>query len=689
MIINSLKLKNIRSYLEEEVNFPEGSTILSGDIGTGKTTILLAIEFALFGISRGQLSGTTMLRHGKKEGFVELSFSIEGKNVTIKRTLKRTSNSVTQDSGYIVMDGSKQDLTPVELKTKIIELLGYPEELVTKSKTLIYRYTVYTPQEEMKHILYESEDDRLNALRRIFDIDKYKRIKENTLNSLRELKTKRTELQTRIEDLEDKKKELKEYKENIETLSKKTEELEENIKELKTQAEEKETRVKQYEDNIKKIEKLKNNLELKQSEAKNKKNKYSENKEELENLQTRKEKLSEETEGFEADKFEELKEQKKEIRDEVDSIDENLGKIRERESKFKTIKENSQNIIDKIFSMDKCPTCDRIVKEGHKKEVKEREENKISKLDKNLEKLSRLKEQRIKKKESLKEKLEFIDEKLKNFEALKVKAEQLKEVTQRINKLQEQQKELKGSFEKLSSELKELKENLEGQPDIKEKYEAAKKKHKEVAEKLNKAEIEKAELVQKNKTINEVKDKLKAEIEKKKESKKKLEHVQELITWLNKYFLNIVYLMEKHIMLQIYQEFNEYFQEWFRILIEDENINVRLSETFTPIIEQNGYETFLENLSGGERTSVALAYRLALNKVINNFIGTIRTKDLLILDEPTDGFSSEQLDKIRDLLDRLDNRQVIIVSHEAKLESYVEHIVRVHKEEHTSRVISS
>jgi exonuclease SbcC len=66
----------------------------------------------------------------------------------------------------------------------------------------------------------------------------------------------------------------------------------------------------------------------------------------------------------------------------------------------------------------------------------------------------------------------------------------------------------------------------------------------------------------------------------------------------------------------------------------------------------------------------------------------IKTKDLLILDEPTDGFSSEQLDKVRNVLDELNMKQTIIVSHEAKIESFVDHVIRIHKNEHVSRVVS-
>ena len=157
-------------------------------------------------------------------------------------------------------------------------------------------------------------------------------------------------------------------------------------------------------------------------------------------------------------------------------------------------------------------------------------------------------------------------------------------------------------------------------------------------------------------------------------------------TWLEDYFVNLMDTLERHIMMQIYGQFNELFKTWFNVLIEDETISVRLDDEFTPVIEQNGYETFVENLSGGEKTAVALSYRLALNKVINDIVSEIKTKDILMLDEPTDGFSSEQLDKVRDVLEQLNAKQVIIVSHESKIESFVDNVIRVGKEEHISKV---
>ena len=106
--------------------------------------------------------------------------------------------------------------------------------------------------------------------------------------------------------------------------------------------------------------------------------------------------------------------------------------------------------------------------------------------------------------------------------------------------------------------------------------------------------------------------------------------------------------IEKNVMLKLRDEFSKLFNEWFLILVPDTFV-VRLDDTFTPVIEQQGYELDYSFLSGGEKTAIALAYRLALNQTINSILSEIKTKGLVILDEPTDGFSQEQLDKMRDV----------------------------------------
>jgi len=176
MILKKITLNNIRSYQNQEITFPEGSILLSGDIGSGKTTILLGIEFALFGLQPGQ-RGTSLLRNGEKEGGVVLEFEVMEKQVVVERTLKR-GKSVSQDYCAITIDREKKEFSVTELKDRVLKILNYPKEF-TKKQNLLYKFTVYTPQEEMKQIILEDPETRINTLRHVFGIDKYKKILEN------------------------------------------------------------------------------------------------------------------------------------------------------------------------------------------------------------------------------------------------------------------------------------------------------------------------------------------------------------------------------------------------------------------------------------------------------------------------------------------------------------------------------
>src|SRR3989339_734411 len=177
MQLKKIKLKNIRSYQEEEIEFVKGSTLLSGDIGSGKTTILLAIEFALFGLQPGQ-KGTSLLRNGEEDGEVKIEFEVDNKEIIIERKLKK-GKTITQDYSAITIDGKKDEISVTELKNTVLELLNYPKEF-SKKQNILYKFTVYTPQEEMKQIILQDSETRINTLRHVFGIDKYKQILENT-----------------------------------------------------------------------------------------------------------------------------------------------------------------------------------------------------------------------------------------------------------------------------------------------------------------------------------------------------------------------------------------------------------------------------------------------------------------------------------------------------------------------------
>ena len=214
MLLKKIILNNIRSYKNQEIEFSDGSTLLSGDIGSGKTSVLLGIEFALFGLQPGQ-RGSSLLRNGEDNGGVVMEFEVEDKNVIIERTLKR-GKSISQDYCSITINGLKSEMSVTELKNKVLEILSYPAEF-SKKQNILYKFTVYTPQEEMKQIILQDPETRINTLRHVFGIDKYKKILENISIITLKLRENKRLKEGLIANLEDDKNELYTKEDELET----------------------------------------------------------------------------------------------------------------------------------------------------------------------------------------------------------------------------------------------------------------------------------------------------------------------------------------------------------------------------------------------------------------------------------------------------------------------------------------
>ena len=160
------------------------------------------------------------------------------------------------------------------------------------------------------------------------------------------------------------------------------------------------------------------------------------------------------------------------------------------------------------------------------------------------------------------------------------------------------------------------------------------------------------------------------------------ETVESKAVWLATAFHDAVLTMEKRVLEQAQADFEQTFRRYFAALMGDPDLVAVTDATFSPSAEIRGVATPAEALSGGERTSLALAYRLALSRVVRA-LGHLRL-DTLLLDEPTDGFSPEQVGSMGELLERLELPQVVLVSHERELESIADRVVVVEKTEGTS-----
>ncbi|MDF1537907.1 MAG: SMC family ATPase [Candidatus Thorarchaeota archaeon] len=723
MKIESIELENIRSYENVKIDFPDGSVLLSGDIGCGKSTLLLATEFALFGIRRGELSGTSLLRRGKKRGSVKLTFSIDNMEIVIKRALQRTASKISQDSGSMIVDGVEQELTPTEMKAHILKHLGYPQELLDKQKSLLYRYTVYTPQEEMKRIMWAKPDERLDSLRKVFGVDRYQIIVENLEQFLVSLRAKKRELKGIHRDLDAKleeqsklRGELRKTNQNIGKYEQEESRINEELKKWKKEKDGIENQIKRYNNlqiDLAKKQGLLKNEETRLEGVNKQLIEYKNSIDEIDSLQSpttlSEKELEDQIEALEKRAVKCIENPRDEseiidaLLDKIESVAETLDNIEIRHTDTKAATRNLKNVRKELKAAgDICPICGKSLEKAHKDMKMTEYQAELDGFQKEQDKLKIEFDNLTNENKELSEKL-----KQKREELVKTIREEKKQSERMLTALQKYSEKvgkrddlisnavmaesasetLTHEIERLGISIGKLETQIEKMKGVEHTREEIEKQIGRVQGEFSKIEKQLATHRETKKQFNNQIKGLNQEIKQKKKARAFETKLESIETWLGTHLINLAGTIEKHYMVDLKRKFDPMFSQWFNLLIADEQLDVRIDDEFTPIIEQEGYEAEYENLSGGESASVALAYRLALNKVINTMVDDIKTKDFIILDEPTDGFSNDQMDKIRDVINELGVKQTIIVSHEPKIESFMDNIIRITKNDGISTIL--
>jgi len=677
MKLNKITLKNIRSYENQEVTFSEGPILLAGDIGSGKTSILLAIEYALFGLQPGQ-TGAALLRNECAQGEVSLEMEIDGRHIIIERRLKRSSKSVVNDYASMSVAGIKKEYSITELKTRVLNMLGYPAEFIKKNN-LLYRYTVYTPQEQMKFIILEDSETRLNVLRHVFGVDKYKIIRENLAIAISKLKDEAKVLQGEVKDMEIDRQRIENESLNLKQLKSLIKERENNLDKEKKVRKDVEKALDEIEKEIRGRDRLETELEKSKVMITNKEESLFDIKKDINKLIN----SQKEEERFSEEDLRNVLQAILKKRTGLDKI--NLRQI-ELAGQFKNLEKLTYDLSNKkerFFSINICPTCLQDVPVAHKHNILNETEGQIVRLKKEMDDLKSEREELAGNHD--KERLGLInleEEKLK-LEVIKSRQAQYEKDKSRLAELERMRDTLEKDRLMLKSHMETIKQDLLKYAKFEKSFRLKKEELELAITREKDAEVSLAEL----KKEIELKDKeiktLASRLSVKEESARKWNKILEINDWLSNYFLSLIDFTERNVMMKLRNEFSELFRKWFNIL-GGENFEARLDENFTPVIMQGGIEMDYSFLSGGERTAVALAYRLALNQTINSVLSQVKTRDIVILDEPTEGFSEAQIDKMKEVFDEMNVKQIIIVSHEPKIENFVDKVIRLKKQDGVS-----
>ena len=197
MRVTKLTIQAFGPFKEREViefnNFgKDGIFLISGDTGSGKTSIFDAISYALFGKSSGGERLEDELRYSAanpdEETFVELEFEYKNKPYKIRRSPKYKrfkKNSITETT-----DKHKTSLLTLpsgEEIDGIKEVDNYINELLNISKDQ-FNHIAMLAQGKFSEFLKASSFEKMNIFRDIFQTMNYQKLEDNIASKLRDKK---------------------------------------------------------------------------------------------------------------------------------------------------------------------------------------------------------------------------------------------------------------------------------------------------------------------------------------------------------------------------------------------------------------------------------------------------------------------------------------------------------------------
>src|SRR5215469_15767987 len=168
MQIQSVRLRNIRSYESAELSLGPGITLLIGDVGAGKTSLLYGIEMALFGFA--EVDPVHLVRHRARQAEVDLRLTGDGHRYELRRRFSRRTRKgravFEPDDCAFSEDGHLAKYSPTELRQRAIDLLGFPDNPNPRAHSDLWRWAVYIPQEQMREILAAEPGARRETVRK-------------------------------------------------------------------------------------------------------------------------------------------------------------------------------------------------------------------------------------------------------------------------------------------------------------------------------------------------------------------------------------------------------------------------------------------------------------------------------------------------------------------------------------------
>ena len=666
-MITSIELGDFLSHEKTTINLEDGVTIFVGENGAGKSSIIDAITFSLFG-KHTRKSNKGLIRRGNNQGFAKIKFSIKDKQYEAER--KIDSKGSLNAALFEVIDNNRVQIAAGERKQFRESMTEQVEKIVGMSFEKL-KIASIVQQGELNSIINAKPKEFKELLNSIIGIDKLDIASESMKKITKEFREEnRTESgydDSQIDILENMIKENQDNLDNATNAKRNLELLKMNLEKEISKLEDEVILEKEKKDKVGQLKEKTSDLEdYVDNQIKKINDEIDHNKEIIHNC-----------EG--------CFEKKKQKSDFVGKLERSTKEEQDASEKIQEIKaqiaslEEQEKLASKLQLKDgKCPVCDSTdITKLNPFFQEEHIKDEIIKLQQDI----KSKEQERKAKDE--EKIEFTNEldKIRDAETIldthKIKTEEQllaiqsdieakekklqladSEKLEEISQIDEHAKKMFDSISKLESETKGFDE-AKFEEKIKELKE---KRDDKTNNDKNWGIVDNQEQTAKN-AIIETKESI-IELEKVKNYISRLDNIQKHVfsrdgsvaTSLRSWALNSISIKASEYLSVL----NTKIQ---RIALSEKARDVSIAcHSKTEVLE-------LESLSGGEKVSVALALRLGMA----NLLGSSNL-NLMILDEPTTHLDAERKKSLVEVLAQLSKigkvqtaMQFLIITHDAEI----------------------
>jgi exonuclease SbcC len=691
MKIEIIQLENIRSHIKSTVPFARGFNCLLGGVGTGKSSILYAVDFALFGDPIGR-SFEYLLREGSDSAKVTVQFSQNGRTYKLVRGLKRRGKGIGQDFEELKL--FEDETLLASMKT---DAIAEQFKAITGLDKELYREIVWVRQEHLKELLDAAPRDRQRRLDELFGLSDYEVAWSNIAAYQRDYETEKRVYEkdpdvVGLEKLSD------EYNRVTEEFTLLEMELQDAVGKLagaKRALEVADVKLKKLEEKKQRIE------ELKRKEAEVQANiagigealaslnqRVDGKKTVIDNLRQRQNSLDSqvaackktlEEAGVSANQPVEA------LRGQLAAFDNKLSSLKaDQEATVRNLR-TDQKRTESLSMESRCPLCLQSLNDEYKNGLMQRiqqenaeRQNMIKQLQSEIEEMQRTKA--------------VANEAFSNLQTLTTRAEDLRmrlgeeeknlsDLAAEVEAKRQLEAELGGQLEALRFEIGRF--ELSDLEDARAQREQAFTQYYRVEAELRTKESRKKDLLAR---LDETKERID-------HAQEKLERMQKIARTVEVFgaIRDAYRSIQPKLRSEFVKVLRNFVQQVLDSLVGGEAplLNVVVDETYTPYVKsESGADREVSNLSGGERTLLAFAYRLGLGQLIMQS-RTGHGLSMLLLDEPTESLGREDgsIDRLAEAISRFKAiEQIIAVTHSEAFAEKAEHVIILEKEAGISKI---